>query len=294
MAYDRAPAARHTRSNPTRYSGLHRQAAGLCASILLLAGCSTISRPADRPLGELHNQGVKYVLEHLDRNPPRAELSNRIIVLTQDYCERMLHVPRGRCTVFLPERWENANGLIQRMNASEPFKESLQTLVRTVDAAETLPELDRGLAALESRAGSRLNRIETAHLSDAISIARSSATLWAPIDQGGLNGRGISFPVTPPAEFRFPWKPLLKADLLGCLSVVLTGGCLGGAVVGTCIAAVEILLSEAALLPGDRRRSADRPQPAAIENAEALGGTSRQPPTGPAAAQEATRFRQGN
>jgi hypothetical protein len=253
-----------------------------------------MSRPASQRLGELHNQGVRYVLGHLERNPPRAELSNRIIVLTQDYCERVLRVPRGRCTVFLPERWENASGLIQRMNASEPFKESLQTLVRTVDAAQTLPDLDRGLAVLESRARSRLNRTEAGHLSDAISIARSSATLWAPIEQGGLNGRGISFPVTPPAEFRFPWKPLLKADLIGCLTVILTGGCLGGAVVGTCIAAVEILLGEAALLRDDRRRPASGQQLAAIEHAEVLRGASHQPPAGPASAPEATRFHRWN
>jgi hypothetical protein len=110
--------------------------------------------------------------------------------------------------------------------------------------------------------GGKMTRIESIRLAEAISIARSSATLWAPREQGGLGGTTVGVTPASGMALKLNWKKLLGADFIGCLTALLAGACLGGALVGTGIEAVNEIFMEAAKVdplprPG---RNARRPQ----------------------------------
>lgn len=211
---------------------VHRRSVSiLCAMSFLVsvAACASAAKGGRlRTVGEQHNDGVRYVLEHMESIPPRAELPGRITSLTREYCASI-----GRqcaASVPYPSFPLDAERVIAASPGSEEFKRSLRALF---EAGRSAPNLQAYLGAtgvIERNAAARLASPERERFSDIASIARSSARLWAPTSEGGRNGGGTKLPPTGgAAQQDIDWNAVAEADAMGCL-VTIEIGCFEGAV----------------------------------------------------------------
>lgn len=141
-----------------------------------------------RSLGELHNEGVRYVLRKIAQGLKRNDEKRVIIALTKDYLQTIgdpssdINVPDGF------KSYDQAIGLIEDIQASETLKDAFKSLIKLSRENPTLSDLNRALINLERETAPRLSRAELKRLSDTISVVRSSAKFWAPTKQGGENG----------------------------------------------------------------------------------------------------------
>lgn len=200
-------------------------------TLSLLAGCEPVVSP-DPPsnAGQLHDDGVRYVLERLDSiNQPG--LPTRVVQLSHEYCGGMRAATGRQCSnqARYPAFPLDAEAVVDAAAGSAPFKVHLRTLFRTGRTAPTLPVFVSAVDALERSADRELRGAERERFSDVASIARSSATFWAPQSQGGRNGGGTKLPSGGAALKTIDWKEVYEADALGCL-VTIEIGCVEGAV----------------------------------------------------------------
>jgi hypothetical protein len=197
----------------------------------MLMSCVT-PRAVDRAsAGEVHNAGIRYVFARLTRLPSRDEASSVFNPLIQQYCESI----RRRCVSLdgITPSGGNVERLLSTQRSSETFKDGVRSLFRALDGAADFAALDRSTSAVEREFSGRLEGVERERFSNLVSIARSSARLWAPISQGGLGGGGIR-DSSGTAMRDIDWEEVAKADAEGCL-VTIEVGCIEGAILFSAI-----------------------------------------------------------
>ena len=193
-----------------------------------------LGRRSDKPpIGELHNQGVQYVLTRLKRIPQPEGRRSAVIALTKDYL-RGIGQPESDIAVPKPlKSYDDAIALVENIHGSEALKEAFRSLLKLWREHLRLPELNRALSRLERENTPRIKGKELKDFSQTISLARSSATFWAPVKEGGRNGikylnpRGGFNP--PPSEL-----PVWGWDCVGYLI-----GAVGGAIACSALACID-------------------------------------------------------
>jgi hypothetical protein len=208
----------------------------LCVFIplMLMTGCVSGRQFGLLSIGELHNDGVRYVLERLNGIPRKQELRSSITRLTMEYCAAI-----GRsCAVSAPTPSFplDANRLINSTAGSSELKFRVRSVFQAVARSRNVPDLEASLTRIEGEATGKLSLNESRRFSDVVSVARSSAQLWAPLALGGRNGGYIRYPGwgnTGPGggvvSMIVDWGEVAEADALGCW-VAPEGGCLEWAI----------------------------------------------------------------
>ncbi|MBZ5525386.1 MAG: hypothetical protein LAP21_24430 [Acidobacteriia bacterium] len=175
-----------------------------------------------KSLGEIHNDGVKYVLEHIKKVPPRDKLGPLIARLTNEFCVKS----RVDCGTLKPD-WQpsNTEQLLSTLGGSEAFKENIGSLFRLTQSEiamtkHSLQQYQTSLDELEKTAERKLTGEERTRFLGAISVARSSAVFWAPKEAGGLDGRHFLNATNLPStgsKKKVNWDAVVRADLSGLL-----------------------------------------------------------------------------
>ena len=201
------------------------------------AGGSRLPRLRSRvPIGELHNRGVQFVLSRLKEIPKPEERRQVVFELTRQYFASIKEPFPYSTVADLPEAGDNS---VERVQGSEGLKAALGSVLTDARNYTTLREFNRGMDKLARQTSPTLRGEELQRFSHAVSVAKSSATFWAPTGEGGLNGRRylrLKGEVGPAA--RIPgW---LSADIIGCMAGwEFDGpGCLVGAIIGSVIYAL--------------------------------------------------------
>lgn len=146
-------------------------------------------------VGDLHNAGVQYVLEQIKTVPRLDEVGPLVGRLTSEFCNIHHLACQSENRRVIPL---NPEKLLAQTQGSKAFKDEIRSLISMVQhltagprvTREVLEEYQRSLKGLETSAA-QLSPEERAKLSDAVSVARSSAILWAPKEAGGLDGKNF-------------------------------------------------------------------------------------------------------
>jgi len=207
----------------------------LLAAIMLLAGViipnvtsaksETISAHS---VGELHNEGLIYVLKHLTV----TDLVDR-----ENLTEKASHL----VDEFIAE--SDLTDTKIRVRVSKQGQAVLNELDSIVHKEPSLEEFYEQLDALE-RKTKRLRTQEKAYVSGAISVARYSGTLWAPVEAGGLNGREYLPNSNKVAALPIDWGDIVAADINGFATEFLSSGSLLDALAEAIIASFAELIRQ--------------------------------------------------
>lgn len=201
-----------------RRRGLQRNLACALAPIFLLTSCTTNGRVSTSSAGQLHNDGVQYVLARLEPNASGDRMRSRIATLTSDYCRTI----RRTCTapISVPSLPPSTDQIVESASGTGAFKARLRSLFGTLRGARTLREFERSIAAYESPAAG-LNRAESLRFADIVSVARFSARYWAPTAEGGLGGGTRPGGGGGGIAARTDWVLVAAADIAGCTENLL-------------------------------------------------------------------------
>lgn len=198
-----------------------------------LTACTSIGGVSPESIGERHNQGVGYVLGNLRTLPPRNQLLGRVTELTLENCRitrRRCHLPASTPATF-NGRPTDVGQYIVGLSGSRAYKTSLTELFGISPGAVDLAGFERSLSGIEARAAAQLRGAEHTNFIQVAGVARSSARLWAPVEQGGRDGGGITFPPTSGARPKINWQEVYEADAAGCLASLPF--CLDGAILAS-------------------------------------------------------------
>jgi hypothetical protein len=212
--------------------GLKRAAICVFIPLILVTGCVSGGQLWLFSPGELHNDGVRYVLERLKKVPKKKELQSSVTNLVAEYCTTI----GMRCSVLVPVPSFplNMTRIINSSAGSRELKSKLRSLFQAIPKARNIPDLEASLTRIEREASGTLSRPESEHFSNVVSIARSSARLWAPVDQGGRNGASIVLPARVSTgsgggpALKINWAEVAAADAFGC--AVSGPFCVAGAI----------------------------------------------------------------
>jgi hypothetical protein len=203
--------------------------------------------------GEMHNEGVKFVLEHLTGLPRREDVNAVALAMTQDYCASIDQDCHWlKAPAKLPR---DPQILIYRLQGSRPLRDrakSVFDIVAIMDQrprnARSLRRFERTLNHLESSYRRPLNATDSVKLSNLVSVGGSSGKFWASRREGGLEG--ISNFAEAPAV-QIDWVAIVVADIEGCIwgmetvpvpiPEVETGACIAGAILFSSIEAINQL-----------------------------------------------------
>jgi hypothetical protein len=186
--------------------------------------------------GELHNQGVRFVLEHLTSLPAQQEEAHAVVLeLTKEYCTS---VGQDCSWLKLPAKLpRNPQPLIDRLRGSRALRNRAEAVFAVVELrsqrprnARSLRRFERTLNSLESSYQRPLNTGDTARLSNLVSVARASGRFWAAPAEGGLGGidfLDIDRPGPTPIVNKIDWTEVVMADAAGCLAGVEAAPLLG-------------------------------------------------------------------
>ncbi|NOQ71888.1 MAG: hypothetical protein GQ574_07800 [Crocinitomix sp.] len=168
--------------------------------------------------GIVHNSDLQYILENITETPPYGEMAQRELVMD------ILNVEYGGAVTLatLPEYGTT----FEAINLSEwlslaPVSTELQDQVMiTVDELAASPDLSSFIDAVNTRemeaeglfSGDELN-IYYAHFA----VARASATFWAPIAEGGLNGYSYVGTDLGLDVAAIDWDKVVACDLIGAV-----------------------------------------------------------------------------
>jgi hypothetical protein len=206
-----------------------------------LGGPSPAAAEEAKSAGEMHNEGVQFVLQHLKQVPSRQELRSTINGLASEWCATA-HLQCSQVSVppKLPLSTEAALAFV---NGSPELKRDLGSVLDLFTSGgdtTSLQQLEQSLDQIEKASLEKLSPAERPILSEAISVATSSAKFWAPKAEGGLDGRSFLQPSGGrPVAFKIPWKKIAGSDLEGCISCFFGGGahgCIACAVVFSVVA----------------------------------------------------------
>jgi len=210
----------HERGSRPRMITLVRSRLGLqqgliCAfaSTFLLTGCATSGSIGTSSVGQLHNNGVEYVLTRLEADSSGEGTPSRIATLTGEYCRTI-----GRtCTapIAVPSLPPSTDQIITAAGGTSAFRERLRSLFVNISGARTLQQFDRAITAYDTSAAA-LNNQERRRLADIVLVTRFSGRYWAPTAEGGMGGgtRPGGGGVGPAA--RTNWVLVAAADGAGC------------------------------------------------------------------------------
>jgi hypothetical protein len=207
------------------------------AFFLLSVSCGARAAASmEATTGETHNRGVAYVLEHMKTVPPKADLDSKVLSLTLKYCKSAgLDCP-GKITI--PQFPLQDDLIVAASGGSAALQREFKSLLTTVRTAKDIPSLEVDLKNLEQQADTVLKRPERKRFADAVSVAISSARLWAPVALGGRGGDHIRLPPGGKPVADIDWGEVAEVDLEGCMEFFLEG-CIEGAVA---FSAVDILI----------------------------------------------------
>ena len=197
---------------------------------LSLAACTSTTGRGGSNAGEAHNDGVRYALNRMRQLPSAEQGPAEAVRLTREYC-----ASRGiECgNVPMPPASVDALAVVRGMAGSPTLKENAVAVIGALRGARTLREFEARATRIQREADGALASGERERFADFVDIARSSAGLWAPVEQGGRGGRGTTLPATPgSARKDIDWKEVAAADAAGCLAGIEFGppGCLAGAI----------------------------------------------------------------
>jgi hypothetical protein len=173
--------------------------------------------------GELHNQGVKYVLQHLNSLPAPKEVNSVILGLTRQYCASI-----GQDCSWLTVPTElprDPQQLINHLKGSQALRNRAQAVFSLIRIRGQEPRNARSLARFEQKLNHLepsyqrpLNARDSAALSSLISVAGASGRFWASTAEGGLGGGRYVPDPTPGAEAEIDWEEVAAADAAGCIA----------------------------------------------------------------------------
>jgi hypothetical protein len=197
---------------------------------------SLAAEAMDLSAGEIDNRGVGFVLGHIKVVPPKSQLNSQVLALTLKFCRKSgLDCSRN---VQIPEFPPQDNLIIAASGGSQALRKEYRALATTIRTAKDIPSLEASLAVLEQQAATILSRPERKRFSDAVSIASSSARLWAPVKLGGRGGGHVVLPPGGRPASDIDWGEVAATDVDGCIDFFLEGGCAEGAVA---FSAIDIL-----------------------------------------------------
>jgi len=195
-----------------------------------------------KSLGEIHNEGVKYVLEHIKVVPPRDKVVPLIIRLTNEFCASS----REDCGTLRPD-WQptSPEKFLSTLHGTEAFKENFRSLIQITQSNKTamtgrmLQQYQISLDKLERTANGKLKGEERTRFLGALSVARASAIFWAPTQAGGLNGRHYLVDTNLPngGTDEIDWGAVGTADWAG----EVFGGPAGGVAASVAVLAYYLL-----------------------------------------------------
>lgn len=184
--------------------------------------------------GELHNEGVQFILQHIQAVPSPSETRPLVIKLADEFCASAdLDCPSGS-PLPVPSSTEE---LLASIEGSKTFKDDLRLMFELINNIRpnaaapglSLQQYEVSLTDLETTVAGKLGPEERTRFLGAVSTARMSGLFWAPTEEGGLNGiHFLNTNGTTPATI--DWGKVVLADVQGFL-----GGGLKGAIIASVI-----------------------------------------------------------
>ncbi len=221
-----------------------------CVALLLLTVCQTpvfAQATLSNTPGALHNEGVQFILQNIRTIPSSAEIGPLVIQFTTEFCVRTdLDCSFVTLTSLVPPTNEQ---LLATIKGSQKFKNDLGLMFQLMDNIRpdsaapglSLHQYEISLTDLQTTVAENLAGNEQTEFLAAISIARMSALLWAPVEEGGINGSGFlnSF-----LGIKINWGKAVGADVGGFFSGLFKGGGLRGGVANAIASSASNVLGQ--------------------------------------------------
>jgi hypothetical protein len=205
-------------------------------TMMTLPGCSLHQKPDpdvnSNTVGNFHNDGVQFVLTHLDSIPDPSERTAIVRRLTNEYLDSInASSPDVASFPSLPAADPRAT--IAGTTASPALKSSLNALVSLVEAASpsSLSDFESNLSSLRRESIAVLDEQDFERFSSSLSVAKASGRFWAQESDGGLGGTKF---IPGDASERTPeeWVEVVTWDIVGCA----VGGFCGFLFLSCCLA----------------------------------------------------------
>lgn len=162
-------------------------------------------RDNETSVGEIHNDGLRYVLMHFDGESSAEAAKRGVVELVNKFAREVdddVHVTLQH----IPQNLEQAVSALKNVQGSMALREGCRRLLNLTRRNLTLSEVDKELIQLAGEVTPELRGKELERFAGTMSVARHSARFWAPGEQGGDNGiRYLRSKGATPAESSLPW-----------------------------------------------------------------------------------------
>jgi hypothetical protein len=171
-------------------------------------------------VGEEHNQGLRYILQHLEGVPEPAKRMDTIEKLLEQFNVGLRGSYTPPIRLAIPESPDDFDGYAWiEANCPDPaLKPFLTRLVALIEADQSIEKFNSGLDELEESGGITIFGQNIRALFACTAVARASMSFWTPKELGGLGGAsylhsyaaaGCSSATTG------KWRRIVLADTIG-------------------------------------------------------------------------------
>ena len=199
-------------------------------------------------IGIQHNEDLKYILENLDEIPARKLIKPAIEkILSIKYKEDNQLKSVSLCFYEIPDFPETIEELdlyswIENFDVSEKLKEKLKETLDILSQGYKLEKLLSILSQKELEASTLFSGNELNVYYSHLSVAKSSATFWAPESEGGLNGIQYLNVNNLKSAQAVNWWKVLGSDCVGGVMGTMTATPFGGAIAYVGASAISTIM----------------------------------------------------
>lgn len=207
-------------------------------------GIAQETKGSAQDVGELHNKGMLYIKEQLcSRTDKKIPGYIDIKKLTTLYFAQIgwkfvdFKVPIGEDPIILID---------SNKDMSIELKSALKSVFGVLESQPSLTVLNKSLDQIMINNKGKLRKSDQQKVDVMISVAKSSAKLWATQSEGGMDTikdfiKCLTNTPASTAKKKTNWWKLVRSDLSGALAGLPLGpeGAAAGAIIGTAIEAID-------------------------------------------------------
>lgn len=207
------------------------------------------TKQATQNVGELHNEGIMYINKQLhsrkDKTPPGY-------IDIKEYVKQYFAQIGWKFIDFkVPVHQDPIMVIDSNKDMSIELKTTLKSIFNLLDKQPSLSTFNKSLDQIANNSKGKLREPEQQRLNWILSIARNSATLWAPQSDGGMDAikdfpKYIPSSNTSTAKKKLNWWQIVKQDVAGATAGSIFGpeGTVIGAIVSSGVEAIDQVTSD--------------------------------------------------
>jgi len=199
-------------------------------------------------IGVRHNEDLKYILENLDEIPAKKSIKQtieRILSIKYSGENQLKSVSTSLDEIpGFPESIEELDlySWVDSYDVSEELKDKIKETLDILTKGYELNELLSILTQKELEAENQFSGTELNAYFSHLSVAKNSATFWAPESEGGLNGIQYLNTDNLKSAQAVNWWKVLGCDCVAGVVGSMTATPFGGAIAYAGASAISVIM----------------------------------------------------